>query len=221
MTETEWLQADSFLALWRGYRWSKASPRKRRLFGCACARRLGDLLVDSRSLAAIEVSEQFADGLVDKAALTAARNRAARAVNAPERTVGNGVGQSMAASAAEMTAHATWSDAFVTAAVRATFALEQAGRCSKGDEDARQVLLLRDIFGNPFRPVALDASWLTSNVVGLARGIYENRAFDRLPILADALLEIGCDHADILAHCRQPGEHVRGCWVVDALLGKE
>jgi hypothetical protein len=81
--------------------------------------------------------------------------------------------------------------------------------------------LLRDIFGNPFRPVTADPSWLTSTVVALARGIYDDRAFDRLPILADALQDAGCDHADILAHCRSDDPHARGCWVVDLLLGKE
>jgi hypothetical protein len=79
---------------------------------------------------------------------------------------------------------------------------------------------LRDIFGNPFKPVSVDRAWLTSNVIGLAETIYADRAFDRLPILADALEDAGCDNADILNHCRQPGEHVRGCWVVDLVLGK-
>jgi hypothetical protein len=88
-------------------------------------------------------------------------------------------------------------------------------------EEASQCGLLRDIFGNPFRPVAVDPAWRTSNVTVLAQAIYDDRAFDRLPILADALEDAGCDNADILNHCRQPGEHVRGCWVVDLLLGKQ
>lgn len=83
-----------------------------------------------------------------------------------------------------------------------------------------QVRILREIFGNPFRPVALDPRWLTSTVRFLAQSIYEDRAFDRLPILADALMDDGCDEPDILHHCRGPGPHVRGCWVVDAILGK-
>jgi hypothetical protein len=83
-----------------------------------------------------------------------------------------------------------------------------------------QADLLRDIFGNPFRPVAVDPRWLTSDVVELARGIYADCAFDRLPILADALQDAGCDHPDVLTHCRCDGPHVRGCWVVDLLLGK-
>ena len=92
------------------------------------------------------------------------------------------------------------------------------------EEFAAQTALVRDLFGNPFRPVTVDPSWLAWNertVVKLAQGIYDERAFDRLPVLADALEEAGCDDPDILGHCRQPGEHVRGCWVVDLLLGKE
>jgi hypothetical protein len=80
--------------------------------------------------------------------------------------------------------------------------------------------ILRDIFGNPFRPVSLDPSWISSTVTSLAQAIYDDHAFDRMPILADALEDAGCTNQDILAHCRGGGEHVRGCWVVDLLLGK-
>ncbi len=88
-------------------------------------------------------------------------------------------------------------------------------------EGQRQCDSLRDIFGNPFQPVTADPAWLTSTVVQLATGIYQERAFDRMPILADALQDAGCDNDDILNHCRSDGPHVRGCWVVDLLLGKE
>jgi hypothetical protein len=82
--------------------------------------------------------------------------------------------------------------------------------------------LLRDIFGNPFRPVALDPAWCTSDVVALAEGIYADRAFDRLPILADALQDAGCEHPDVLNHCRDTSlTHVRGCWVIDLLTGRQ
>jgi hypothetical protein len=84
-----------------------------------------------------------------------------------------------------------------------------------GDAQAVQVS------GNPFRPVRLDRRWLTSNVVGLAQTIHEDHSFNLLPILADALQEACCDNEDILTHCRGPGQHDRGCWVVDLLLGKE
>src|SRR5262249_28129998 len=88
-------------------------------------------------------------------------------------------------------------------------------------ESQAQTTLLRDLFGNPFRPVTADLGWLTPAVITLAQGIYDERAFDRLPILADALEEAGCRDPDMLPHCRQPGEHVRGCWAIDLILGKE
>jgi hypothetical protein len=77
------------------------------------------------------------------------------------------------------------------------------------------------LFGNPFRPVSFDPTWRTPDVLRLASGIYEERAFDRLPYLADALEEAGCSEEAILQHCRQGGEHWRGCWVVDRLTGRK
>lgn len=119
-------------------------------------------------------------------------------------------------------------------------AIRRSRTCSAGEELARpwqmardsvhfgktrdlalEVTVLRDIFGNPFRPVALDPAWLSWNnatVSALAQSIYCDRAFDRIPILADALEDGGCHDPDILGHCRGPGPHVRGCWVVDLLL---
>lgn len=84
-----------------------------------------------------------------------------------------------------------------------------------------QVQILHDLFGNPFHPVAFDSSWCTPQAVSLAQQMYDSPNFDRLPLLADALEEAGCRDADFLAHLRGPGPHVRGCWVVDLVLGKE
>ncbi len=78
-----------------------------------------------------------------------------------------------------------------------------------------------DIFGNPFRPVSVDPAWRTSTVLTLARQMYNDGDFSPLPILADALQDARCENEDVPAHCRQPGEHVRGCWGVDLLLGPE
>ena len=80
--------------------------------------------------------------------------------------------------------------------------------------------LLRDIFGNPFRPARFDPAWRTSTAVALASQMYESREFSAMPILADALQDAGCDNDDVLNHCRGLGPHVRGCWVVDLMLGK-
>jgi hypothetical protein len=93
-------------------------------------------------------------------------------------------------------------------------------RVSRGQKHSPP--LIRDIFGNPFRPVAFDPAWRTSDVTLLARGIYEEKAFDRMPILADALQEAGCEVADLLDHLRDRKQtHVRGCWALDLVLGKE
>jgi hypothetical protein len=73
---------------------------------------------------------------------------------------------------------------------------------------------------SPVFPAIINPGWITSNVKALAQSIHDDRRFTDMPILADALEEAGCDNADILNHCRQAGEHLRGCWVLDALLGK-
>ena len=84
--------------------------------------------------------------------------------------------------------------------------------------------LLHELFGpSPYRPIALNPAWLTWHnglIVSMARQMYDSRDFSDIPILADALEEAGCSNQDILGHCRSGGEHVRGCWVVDLLLGK-
>ena len=88
-----------------------------------------------------------------------------------------------------------------------------------GEREA-QAALLRDIFGDPFPPPAFDDAWRTPDLTALAEGIYRDKAFDRMPELADALEAAGCHDAAILGHCRGPGLHARGCWVLDLVLGK-
>jgi hypothetical protein len=98
------------------------------------------------------------------------------------------------------------------------------GNASLSDAEIHsQAHLVRDIFGNPFRPVTVDPSWVQwkdGTVVQLARSIYDDRRFTDLPILADGLEDSGCTDRDILGHCRSGGDHVRGCWPVDLVLGK-
>ena len=72
----------------------------------------------------------------------------------------------------------------------------------------------------PLPPRDLDPAWRTTTAVQLAQGMYDSRDFAAMPILADALQDAGCEDADILDHCRGPGPHVRGCWVVDLVLDK-
>jgi hypothetical protein len=99
----------------------------------------------------------------------------------------------------------------------------RSGRALPAQSAERRFLanLLRDIFGNPFRPTAFDPAWRSDTAVALAKGMYESRDFSAMPILADALQDAGCDSDDILNHCRDEKQtHVRGCWVVDLVLGK-
>ncbi len=85
----------------------------------------------------------------------------------------------------------------------------------------RRAKLVLDVYGNPFRPVTFAPEWRTSTAVAIARQMYKTHDFSAMPILADALQDAGCDSADVLDHCRDPkGVHVRGCWVVDSVLGK-
>ena len=89
-------------------------------------------------------------------------------------------------------------------------------------DDRRLTGLLRDIFGNPFRPVSFNPAWRTDTAVALARQMYDSREFGAMPILADALQDVGCEDEAVLSHCRAANQsHVRGCWVCDLVLGKE
>src|SRR5262249_40161297 len=98
---------------------------------------------------------------------------------------------------------------------------EWKGDWSSHVEDETHLSLLRDVFGNPFRPVTFSPDWRTSTAVAIARGMYGSRDFSAMRILADALQDAGCDNDEVLDHCRGEGPHVRGCWVVDLVLGKE
>jgi hypothetical protein len=88
-------------------------------------------------------------------------------------------------------------------------------------EKTAQANLVRDIFGDSFRTVAFSSEWRTDTALALARQMYDACDFSAMPILADALQDAGCDSEEILGHCRGDGPHVRGCWVVDLVLGKE
>jgi hypothetical protein len=223
MTEAEWLAESDPYGMLECVR-DRATPRQYRLFSVVCCRRVLHLGDDS-SAALVALAERCADGSVSNSMLAgipppdygnaqhvqnAARSAAAIDGDCVSHSQEAAISAAMAAGA-----HAyqrrSWDDGLAT-----NDYME-----AKLGEEAAQARLLRDIVGNPFRPAAVDPSWCTSTVVALARGIYEERAFDRLPILADALQDAGCDSADVLDHCRGPGPHVRGCWVVDLLLGKE
>ena len=209
MTETEWLEAtdpgDMITKLYLVDDLpSEVSKRSLLLFAAGCCRRA--LNADATTcLWAIDVVERFIEGdaIFDQ-------------VKAEGRQVGEHVWNRPQSEQPFWFAVKTLCDTDGWQAAEDIAA--PMGDDSKLKVEA--VNCLRCVLGNPFRPVAVVPSWLTSTVVALAQGIYEDRAFDRMPILADALQDAGCDNDDILNHCRQSGEHVRGCWVVDLLLGK-
>jgi hypothetical protein len=99
--------------------------------------------------------------------------------------------------------------------------IEAAGLPYAATEHHPQLATLRDVFGNPFRPIAFSPAWRTDTVLSLAAQMYDSHDFSAMPILADAIQDADCDNTDILDHCRDPqGFHVRGCWVVDLILAK-
>jgi hypothetical protein len=214
VTEAEWLEArDPLLMLAILEPWAAdeaITDRQLRLFACACSRRLWHMLAD-QSRKDVELAERFVDGQASEEEITAPCQEIYRAEaggELPDEPAvarwcildGNGYGGP---------------DDYRFEVLRAL----QAKRGAK--EDAAQADLLRDIFGSPFSPVAFDSAWRTEHTVAIASMMYEARDFAAMPILAEALEDAGCDNADILAHCHEPGVHVRGCWVVDAILERK
>jgi hypothetical protein len=209
MRETAWLKGDK-LRLMLEYLRANGSRRKLRLFACACCRALDALMARPASRRAVETAERFADGRASREKLSAAQKAATIEVDAARAR--HETKPFVLASSASACAYASdWSAAnWCSLSVR-----------NGGLRYPEQVALLRDIFGNPFRPVSFTPPGRRADAVRIARAIYQSRAFQEMPILADALEDAGCDSADMLAHCRGPGPHVRGCWVVDLVLEKE
>ena len=210
MTEQEWLltatKPESMIQFLRGI----ASDRKLRLFGSSCYRsRWRHVTVSELYWDILRASESYADREITKKKFKYIKKRLPEHVGPAVWGAAWEVASRSAHRCSGTTLNAptlsgsTWSDPQFP------------------EQVAIQCLLLRDIFGNPFRPINVDPTWLTSTVISLAHGIYTDRAFERMPILADALQDAGCDNEDILSHCRQPGDHVRGCWVMDLLLDKK
>ncbi len=228
LTEAQWLECKSItLPVMRAMR-KHGSDRKFYLAAAASLRQIEHLLTDPRSRAVIEVVERFADGQASVGDMKAAEALAAAAdfCGPPMQATKEDMKRQYAGMAAM---HAATPPAEAPVPRRGTRgiwvsmygAIDNATNAGNPRETRpRHAAILRDILGNPFRPVTVDPAWKTSNVLGLAQAIYEERAFDRMPILADALEEAGCQNESLLSHCRLGGEHVRGCWVVDLLLGK-
>jgi hypothetical protein len=193
MTEQEWLEcADPMRML--EFVQGEASDRQLRLFDIACKRNIRNWLPDERK--ALDVAERFADGMATEQELKSAQIAAEAAASAVlDLDVADELG-------------------YLDTAL-----VDLVDLNPSFNADA-----LRDIIGDPFHPVVINSAWLAWNdrtVPGIAQTIYEERAFDRMPILADALEDAGCNEQALLEHLRGPGPHCRGCWALDLVLGKE
>jgi hypothetical protein len=250
MTEAEWLASTNLENL-LPHLAKTASERKLRLWACACCRRIWHLIADERSRRAVEVAEQLADNPTHPfdedeiyggawQAAEEARDFGERSV--PDEACVDGHTEweyALNVAAAAEACHGTLGDSLRNETNLRMFAvniIRAVGHATdplvvwsvfwrKGTppvvEKSAQIGLLHDIIGNPFRPIIFSPEWRTDTAIALAQTMYESRDFGAMPILADALQDAGCDNDDILSHCRGEGPHVRGCWVVDLLLGKE
>jgi hypothetical protein len=208
------------------------ATRRQGLWAVACCRRVWPLFSEAcrELLEAIEVSLERTDHLVGRADATKWKEvlnlefiwsraaeqtptgRALRAVWSLHIQLYKGaVGEVADAAAIEETG-------FVPGTIGQDYPLRYREIWRR--EQGTHAALLREVFGNPFRTLSLSPNWRTDTVLILARQTYDSRDFSAMPILADALQDAGCDNEDILSHCRSDGPHVRGCWVVDLVLGK-
>jgi hypothetical protein len=247
MTEAEWRGCDDLQPMLEFLR-GKASDRKLRLFACACCRCLWERLTDERTRKAIEVAERFADSRASEAELLNAQAETAEVhrswmraweASLPDTLQGrlDRVRRSYRPERALILA-VSWAvddeampDEDQNAVCYLISAHHGDGKAGLLSAARRYADLLREVIGPSVHSVTLEPSVLTWNaacIPRLAQASYEDRQLPsgqldtaRLAVLADALEDAGCDNADILAHCRSDGPHVRGCWVVDLLLGKE
>jgi hypothetical protein len=253
MTEAEWLGGQDLTRMLHFVRLYFQNPRsvgdrKLRLFAVACCRLIAHALSDPRSREAVEVAERAAEGMAGAEELRAAYARASAAADAfgmrtktagsPSRVaqfaaeavpiaaakrVANWIGGALVT--AEAPAGTRWpDDAAGQMNVLRGIASDAVYQARVAAAQAMIPMLLRDVCGNPFRPVVADQEWLAWNdgaVRKLALAINDDRAFDRLPVLADALEDAGCTAPDLLGHLRGPGPHTRGCWALDLLLEKQ
>jgi hypothetical protein len=223
MTEAEWLTSEDVGAMLR-FLGGRLSRRKAVLMVCAHnGPKFDELLANDRDdregllgARAIDVAERSLAGLAGGAEFAEVRSALDRAHAADPG------GTDVMNSAYDQRC---WANAILSIA-SGEMSLADASKTPwpwGAFEGVGAVEIIREAIGNPFSP-AVAPEWLAWNdgtVAKLARGIHEERAFDRVPILADALQDAGCADASILTHCRGPGRHIRGCWVIDRLLGQE
>jgi hypothetical protein len=223
-TEAEWLAAkdpidlDLYRSAWKQF-------RKWRLYAVACCRCALTLAPDARLDELAATAERFADELVTWDEM----KRARRVLTVYRKELGEQFGPdevkhrvcaAFDLATAKEPITALGADEDVASAFAAVARPKFDVGMRKGEKEC--VRVARDIFGNPFRPVAFADEWRTSTAVAVAQQMYDSRDFGAMPILADALQDTGCEDEAMLNHCRDAKQaHVRGCWVVDLVLGKK
>jgi hypothetical protein len=223
MEQKAWLESTDPREMLR-HLGAAASNRKLRLFACACCRRAWHFVTDKRLEPILLLLEGLADGTVKTARLRPIQARSYKLTSAE-------IGDAQQSVAWEMWGGLRKSfvrgdnDLGESAAAAFGYAAGKSDAkffSAKRAERAQQTKLIHEMFGDPFAPVALDLAWCTDTVLALARQMYDGREFGVAPILADALQDAGCDSDDLLVHLRDlKAAHVRGCWALDLVLGKE
>lgn len=231
MTEYEWINGTAIRPMLQHVQ-GKLSRRKQGLFAVACCRQISHLFRDQRLHHVLDLAERHAEGSTPPPRWQGLLEIATAAYGEILTSSGFGATKAMAVAAAYAVscavehalntgnvAHYAASAAAYAATTRAFVAEDDPGsQAARSTLVAQQCVLLRDLVGNPFAPVALAPACRTPAVLGVARTIHEDRDYSLLPLLADALEEAGCTIFSVLHHCRQEPVHVRGCWVIDALL---
>jgi hypothetical protein len=226
MTEADWLACSDptpMLDFLRG----KASDRKLRLLACANCRLLWRWITDERSQQTVVLAERLSEGLASEAERLAAFSASFHAATVVEYDDPEDEIIFLRSMAASYAHNAVWDEAIVAAQANSPSILPEL----TGLPVMLPLCLFRDIFGNSFRPspplLSAVTAWNDRTIPRIAQGIYDERQLPegtldtgRLAILADALLDAGCDDEELIAHCRSAGPHVRGCWAVDLMLGK-
>jgi hypothetical protein len=234
MTESEWLACTNPDEM-REKVFGPGRNRKFRLLACAYCRRIWEWLAP-QFREAVEIAERYADGQATNNSLAAARTtlESFRQSALDEELKGAAYpvenatwdimeGRDAVWGAWDTARAADWNVAYFLAMKGEPpggYPNNQAYEAAHTSFRAENAALLRDVFDNPFRPAVFDPAWRTQPVVHLARSIYVTRGFFRMLELADALEQSGCTNQDVLQHCRHQGEHVKGCWLVDLILGK-
>jgi hypothetical protein len=235
MTEVEWLNCPDFRRMLRclceqfGLDGELQRRRKLRLLACGLARTVWELVPEGACRETVVACEEFAEGRVDENQMTRLWEQMETdqehywpshwydLIKLRQALRSNKWGKNasrLSQAASEVRRAYIWwlKDAGASTEIR---------KAEDAELKRKHIALIHHIFGNPFRSVMLNPAWDTQIVKQLATTIYGERAFERLPFLADALEDAGCDNQDILSHLRQPDVHTRGCWCLDLLLGKE